>query len=82
MAGCTLTKTDKRDAAVEAFAGMVERARKYNGCLDLSRLALTGRSRPRQPLGVPVRPAVLESLTQDRKATESQAKGKLRNAAS
>jgi quinol monooxygenase YgiN len=31
-----LTETDKRDAAVEAFAGMVERARKYDGCLDLS----------------------------------------------
>jgi quinol monooxygenase YgiN len=36
IAGYTLTETDKRDAAVEAFAGMVERARKYDGCLDLS----------------------------------------------
>jgi quinol monooxygenase YgiN len=36
IAGYTLTETHKRDAAVEAFAGMVERARKYDGCLDLS----------------------------------------------
>ena len=36
IAGYTLTDPDKRDAAVEAFAGMVERARKYDGCLDLS----------------------------------------------
>ncbi len=27
---------DERDAAVAAFAGMVERARKHDGCLDLS----------------------------------------------
>jgi quinol monooxygenase YgiN len=36
IAGYSLTEADKRDAAVEAFAGMVERARKYDGCLDLS----------------------------------------------
>ncbi|MPZ41033.1 MAG: antibiotic biosynthesis monooxygenase [Rhizobiales bacterium] len=36
IAGYTLTEAHKRDAAVEAFAGMVERARKYDGCLDLS----------------------------------------------
>jgi quinol monooxygenase YgiN len=36
IAGYTLTEADKRDAAVEAFAGMVERARKHDGCLDLS----------------------------------------------
>jgi quinol monooxygenase YgiN len=36
IAGYTLTEAGKRDAAVEAFAGMVERARKYDGCLDLS----------------------------------------------
>jgi quinol monooxygenase YgiN len=36
IAGYTLTEAHKRDAAVEAFADMVERARKYDGCLDLS----------------------------------------------
>ena len=36
VAGYTLTDADTRDAAVEAFAEMVERARKQDGCLDLS----------------------------------------------
>ena len=36
IAGYTRTETDKRDAAVEAFAAMVGRARKHDGCLDLS----------------------------------------------
>lgn len=36
VAGYSLTEATKRDAAVEAFAGMVERARKQDGCLDLS----------------------------------------------
>jgi quinol monooxygenase YgiN len=36
IAGYTLTEARKRDAAVEAFADLVERARKYDGCLDLS----------------------------------------------
>jgi quinol monooxygenase YgiN len=36
IAGHTLTEAHKRDAVVEAFAGMVERARRYDGCLDLS----------------------------------------------
>jgi quinol monooxygenase YgiN len=36
IAGHTLTEAHKRDAAVEAFADMVERARKHDGCLDLS----------------------------------------------
>lgn len=36
IAGHTLTESDKRDAAVAAFTGMVERARRYDGCLDLS----------------------------------------------
>jgi quinol monooxygenase YgiN len=36
IAGYVLTEADKRDAAVEAFADMVERARHYEGCLDLS----------------------------------------------
>ncbi|KAF1719949.1 putative quinol monooxygenase [Pseudoxanthomonas wuyuanensis] len=36
IAGHTLTEADKRDAAVKAFAGMVQRARKHDGCLDLS----------------------------------------------
>jgi quinol monooxygenase YgiN len=35
IAGYTLTETDKRDA-VEAHADLVERARKHDGCLDLS----------------------------------------------
>jgi quinol monooxygenase YgiN len=36
IAGHTLTEAHKRDAAVEAFVDMVERARKHDGCLDLS----------------------------------------------
>ena len=36
IAGYTLTEADKRDAAVAAFAEMVVRARKHEGCLDLS----------------------------------------------
>ena len=36
IAGYTLTESGKRDAAVEAFAGMVERARKQDGCLDVA----------------------------------------------
>lgn len=36
IAGHTLTEAHKRDAAVQAFAGMVEQARKHDGCLDLS----------------------------------------------
>jgi quinol monooxygenase YgiN len=35
IAGYTLTEAHKRDAAVAAFAEMVEGARKYDGCLDL-----------------------------------------------
>jgi quinol monooxygenase YgiN len=36
VAGYSFTAAGKRDAAVAAFAGMVERARKHDGCLDLS----------------------------------------------
>ena len=36
IAGYTTVEADQRDAAVEAFADMVERARKHDGCLDLS----------------------------------------------
>jgi quinol monooxygenase YgiN len=36
IAGYSLTEADQRDAAVAAFADMVERARKHDGCLDLS----------------------------------------------
>ena len=36
IAGYTLTEAHKRGAAVEAFADMVQRARRYDGCLDLS----------------------------------------------
>jgi quinol monooxygenase YgiN len=36
IAGYSRTESDKRDAAVAAFAGMVGRARKQDGCLDLS----------------------------------------------
>ena len=36
IAGYSRTERDKRDAAVEAFAAMVGRARKQDGCLDLS----------------------------------------------
>ena len=36
IAGYSRTERDKRDAAVAAFADMVERARKQDGCLDLS----------------------------------------------
>ena len=36
IAGYSLTEADQRDAVVEAFAGMVARAREQDGCLDLS----------------------------------------------
>ena len=36
IAGYVFTEAPKRDPAVAAFADMVERARKYEGCLDLS----------------------------------------------
>jgi quinol monooxygenase YgiN len=36
IAGYSLTEADQRDAAVEAFAEMVERARQHDGCLDFS----------------------------------------------
>lgn len=36
IAGYSFAEAHKRDAAVEAFAGMVERARKQDGCLDFS----------------------------------------------
>ena len=36
IAGYSRTDRDERDAAVEAFADMVGRARKQDGCLDLS----------------------------------------------
>jgi len=36
IAGHTRTEVEKRDGTVEAFRGMVERARAYDGCLDFS----------------------------------------------
>jgi len=36
IAGFTLTDADRRDAAVHAHMEMVERARKWDGCLDIS----------------------------------------------
>ena len=36
IAGYSRTDSDQRDASVEAFAAMVRRARKQDGCLDLS----------------------------------------------
>ncbi len=36
IAGYTLVEAGKRDAAARAFAGMVERARQQDGCLDFS----------------------------------------------
>jgi quinol monooxygenase YgiN len=36
IAGYTRTDAEKRDATVEAFRGMVGRARAYDGCLDFS----------------------------------------------
>jgi quinol monooxygenase YgiN len=36
IAGHTLTESGKRDAAVRAFSEMLERARKQDGCIDLS----------------------------------------------
>jgi len=36
IAGYTRTDAEKRNGAVEAFSGMVERARAYDGCLDFS----------------------------------------------
>jgi quinol monooxygenase YgiN len=36
IAGHTLTESKKRDAAVAAFAEMVGRARKQDGCIDFA----------------------------------------------
>lgn len=36
IAGYTRTDAEKRDRTVEAFKGMVERARAYDGCIDFS----------------------------------------------
>ena len=36
IAGYSLTEADQRDAAVAAFADMVQRARKHDACLDVS----------------------------------------------
>lgn len=36
IAGHTHTERERRDAAVEAFAAMVGRARRQEGCLDMS----------------------------------------------
>ena len=36
IAGYSRTDSDHRDAAVEAFAAMVGRARKQDGCIDFS----------------------------------------------
>lgn len=36
VAGYTLRKAHERDAAVDAFAKMVEQARKQDGCIDFS----------------------------------------------
>ena len=36
IAGYSLTDPRERDAAVAAFAAMVEQGRKFDGCLDLS----------------------------------------------
>jgi quinol monooxygenase YgiN len=36
IAGYSLTDADKRDSAVAAFADMVARARKHDGCLDVA----------------------------------------------
>jgi quinol monooxygenase YgiN len=36
IAGYTLTESGARDAAIQAFSSMLERARKQDGCLDFS----------------------------------------------
>jgi quinol monooxygenase YgiN len=36
IAGYSLTDADQRDAAVAAFADMVQRARKHDACLDVA----------------------------------------------
>ena len=36
IAGYVLSDASKRDASVAAFADMIERARKHDGCLDFS----------------------------------------------
>lgn len=36
IAGYTRSAAEKRDGVVEAFSGMVERARAFEGCLDFS----------------------------------------------
>jgi quinol monooxygenase YgiN len=36
IAGHTLTEAGTRNAAIQAFSSMLDRARKHDGCLDLS----------------------------------------------
>jgi len=36
IAGYTLREAHQRDAAIKAFADMIERARNFDGCLDFS----------------------------------------------
>ena len=36
IAGYSLAEADQRDAVVDAFVPMVERARKHDGCLEFS----------------------------------------------
>ncbi len=36
IAGYTLTEADKRDSAVAAYAEMVARVRRHDGCLDVA----------------------------------------------
>ena len=36
IAGHALAESGNRDAAIQAFSKMLERARKHDGCLDLS----------------------------------------------
>ena len=75
-------KPIKRDAAVEAFAAMVERARKYDGCLDLSISADSVDPERINLFELLARPAVLERLAQSRERAESQTTESLRKAVS
>ena len=71
IAGHSRARTaGERDAAVAAFAGMVERARAQDGCLDLSIGADPADIRSGSSLRMLAGPAVADRLAQDREGAE------------
>ena len=75
IAGYTRTDAEKRDGTVEAFRGMVERARAYDGCLDFSISADAVDPEPRQSLRMLARPDHAGRLAQGREGAARETPG-------